>query len=198
MVRLNDVNTCACLTHVKTTVDGRPKIVDLIDTSGSGDVDTSTVRKALCNGIGPLEIVGLTGRTLKIPEQWRNPTGEWHVGMKAGFELFPVAVRGRLQVSEGLRRQRRLTIPTQCSRLLTSSIVCYDAKKKFIRKCVVMQCYFMWLNCISILRWVKTDMMCPMQCFEWCRYGASLCAGKSHHLLQSEQSYDTQNSPERI
>ena len=72
--------------------------MDFIDTSGSGDVDTSTVRKARDNGGEPLEIIGLTGRTLKIPVQWRNPTGEWHVGVKAGFELFPVAVRGRLQV----------------------------------------------------------------------------------------------------
>lgn len=66
-------------------------------------MDTSTVRKTRGSGGEPLplEIVGLTGRTLKIPGQWRNPTGEWHVGMKAGFELFPVAVRGRLQVGWG-------------------------------------------------------------------------------------------------
>lgn len=43
------------------TSDGQPKIIGLYDCTGAGDIDTSTVVKAV-NG----EIKGLSGRTLKV------------------------------------------------------------------------------------------------------------------------------------
>ena len=76
---------------------GKRKILDLIDTTGSGDVDTSTVRSTEDNE--DRQILGLSGRTLYIPDHWVNPTGKWHVGIKAAFQLFPSAVKTRLQVT---------------------------------------------------------------------------------------------------
>ena len=70
--------------------------MDLIDTTGSGDVDTSTVRTTESGE--NRQILGLSGRTLCIPDHWVNPTGKWHVGIKAAFDLFPSAVRTRMQV----------------------------------------------------------------------------------------------------
>ena len=46
---------------MKETPDGRRKIVDLIDASGSGDVDTSTVCEAVDGCLN-----GVTGRKLQV------------------------------------------------------------------------------------------------------------------------------------
>lgn len=43
-------------------------------------------------------IKGKSGRLLTIPDDWENPSGEWHIGIKAAFELFPGTLRSRLQV----------------------------------------------------------------------------------------------------
>ena len=43
-------------------------------------------------------IKGKSGRLLSIPDDWENPSGEWHIGVKAAFELFPGSLRSRLQV----------------------------------------------------------------------------------------------------
>ena len=70
---------------LQVTTDGKPKIIDVIDASGSGDVDTTT--KAAINDDGT--ITGLTGRTLRPDTSWTNPTGEFRLGVKAAFDLFP-------------------------------------------------------------------------------------------------------------
>lgn len=69
---------------LQTTSDGRPKVIDLVECTGSGDVDMSTVRKAEA---GATSIEGLCGRTLKLNADWSNPTGQWRVGRKAAFEV---------------------------------------------------------------------------------------------------------------
>lgn len=79
---------------LQVTSDGKPKIVDMMDASGAGDVDTSKVVEAQ-DGC----IVGLSGRKLKIPESWSNPSGQYHVGLKCAYELYPKCLRERLQKS---------------------------------------------------------------------------------------------------
>ena len=84
------------LFYHQVTTSGERKLVDLVDTTGSGDVDTSTVCKTTSEGAR--EIVGLSGRRLTIPDHWSNPSGEWNVGVKAAFELFPSRPKSRVQV----------------------------------------------------------------------------------------------------
>lgn len=55
---------CPTLPMAQVCPDGRPKVVDIVDCTGSGDVDTSTVIKggAVGNVEGIHEIKGLSGR----------------------------------------------------------------------------------------------------------------------------------------
>ena len=47
------------------------QIIDIVDGTGSGDVDTSIVVEAKKDGI----IAGLYGDDLKLNSAWKNPTG---------------------------------------------------------------------------------------------------------------------------
>ncbi|KAL2642830.1 hypothetical protein R1flu_010417 [Riccia fluitans] len=69
---------------LETTSDGRPKIIDVVDCTGSGDIDTSSVVKADNDGY----ISGASGARLQINKSWKNPSGDWHVGYKFAFGLF--------------------------------------------------------------------------------------------------------------
>ncbi|XLS59732.1 hypothetical protein HN51_009487 [Arachis hypogaea] len=78
---------------LQVTSDGKPKILDVIDCSGSGDVDTSKVVKADADGC----ISGASGASLIINTSWKNPSGEWHIGYKFVYELFTEELTSRLK-----------------------------------------------------------------------------------------------------
>ncbi|KAL3696139.1 hypothetical protein R1sor_010215 [Riccia sorocarpa] len=69
---------------LETTSDGKPKIIDVVDCTGSGDINTSTIAKADADGY----ITGASGARLQINKSWKNPSGDWHVGCKFAFGLF--------------------------------------------------------------------------------------------------------------
>jgi len=91
---------------LQTTPDGRPKIVDVIDATGSGDVLLSKEQKAKD---GVLE--GLTGRKLRIGKNWHNPKGTYRLGIKAGYDLFPSSLVRRLKTQrrEKFQKAQRAT-----------------------------------------------------------------------------------------
>ncbi|CAG8455950.1 13834_t:CDS:10 [Funneliformis caledonium] len=84
---------------LQKTTEGKQKIIDIIDCTGSGDVVTKTIMKP-CVKKDSKEtlstIQGLSGRTLIIDPTWDNPSGEFHVGVKKAHELFPQKLISRL------------------------------------------------------------------------------------------------------
>ncbi|QGJ72307.1 Hypothetical protein PBC10988_40250 [Planctomycetales bacterium 10988] len=78
--------------HLQKTIDGRPKIIDLIDATGSGDV-----RLQRLSIDSKEEIIGLTGRALKLPLDRLLKSPQVFQGMKRGWDLFPDGAIARLK-----------------------------------------------------------------------------------------------------
>ncbi|RZF39809.1 hypothetical protein LSTR_LSTR000457 [Laodelphax striatellus] len=77
---------------LQVTSDGKPKVIGRYDCSGAGAVDISTVVQ-VADGC----IKGLSGRNLKIPESWTNPSGKYHIGLKNGYELYPKSLKDKVE-----------------------------------------------------------------------------------------------------
>ncbi|KAJ7534844.1 hypothetical protein O6H91_12G006500 [Diphasiastrum complanatum] len=78
---------------LQLTSDGSPKILDILDCTGSGDIDTSGVVKEDEDGY----IVGASGARLQINKAWKNPSKEWRVGCKFVYELFTESLTSRVK-----------------------------------------------------------------------------------------------------
>ncbi|CAH0476169.1 unnamed protein product [Peronospora belbahrii] len=78
---------------LQTTPDGRPKVIDIIDATGAGDINTSTILEAKD---GQLTLA--TGRVLKLNTKWKpSRDGKYHVGSVVGFHIFPHSLVTRLK-----------------------------------------------------------------------------------------------------
>ncbi|KAJ2723445.1 hypothetical protein GGI07_002647 [Coemansia sp. Benny D115] len=76
---------------LQVTSDGKRKVIDYIDCTGTGDVQLNPPQK--CDETKPLELQGLSGRTLRLNPKWSNPTGEWRLGSKLLYSIFTEDVR---------------------------------------------------------------------------------------------------------
>ncbi|KAL7749119.1 hypothetical protein RI367_005524 [Sorochytrium milnesiophthora] len=93
------------------TTDGKPKIVDIVDCTGSGDVSMSAAVKSKltkddATGENVQIVNGLSGRRLVLNPEWKNPSGEYRLGVKRAFELFPGPVLSRVKE---LRKEKFMT-----------------------------------------------------------------------------------------
>lgn len=97
IVAILDTGVDPAAAGMQVCPDGRPKVVDLIEATGSGDVDTRTVAKPSGGfGTAGVEIVGLSGRTLRLNAAWSNPSGAWRIGAKRAFDVFAGPLKSRV------------------------------------------------------------------------------------------------------
>lgn len=65
-----------------------------------GDVTTTKIVKAVeeQRGNDKVSVIqGQSGRSLIIDPAWKNPSGEYRVGVKRAYELFPTELVARLK-----------------------------------------------------------------------------------------------------
>ncbi|MDG1892395.1 MAG: S8 family serine peptidase [Verrucomicrobiota bacterium] len=78
---------------LKSTSLGSPKLIDILDATGSGDVDTSTIVQPSTTGT----ITGLGGKNLTLSPHWLEPGRQFHLGIVRGFDLFTEDIRQQYQ-----------------------------------------------------------------------------------------------------
>jgi len=115
---------------LQTTTEGKPKIIDIVDCSGSGDCDTSTFRTAE-NGT----LKGLSGRILNIGN-WANVAGnKYRVGLKHGYDLYPGDLKGRMKSKrEKVYVDKQREKKNELFKLLSNAELGADEKKELERQ----------------------------------------------------------------
>ena len=78
---------------LEQTSEGKRKVIDIIDCTGSGDVKLGDLIDANSDGT----ITSFGGRIIKINPNWTNPTGKYRVGAKNAFELYPRGLTSRVK-----------------------------------------------------------------------------------------------------
>ena len=106
VVAIFDTGVDPGVVGLQTTPDGRPKVIDIVDATGSGDVDMSKV-------VTPEDgqVTGLSGRVLTLDPKWKLSDSEVRIGMKAGYELYPHELVDRVKEhrqKEFMQKQRQL------------------------------------------------------------------------------------------
>ncbi|MCA9163621.1 MAG: S8 family serine peptidase, partial [Planctomycetales bacterium] len=103
---------------LQRTSDGRPKIVDMIDATGSGDVQLSA---AQADEDG--QLTGRTGRKLTLPDGWLDPDRPIRVGLKRAYDFFPGRLIARMKRE---RREAFDQLHTEIERELRTSIAAWE------------------------------------------------------------------------
>lgn len=99
-----------------------------------GDVDTSKkVKPTVEDGVSTIE--GLSGRKLILDSSWNNPSGEYRVGVKRAYELFPTELKNRVKSVSTLFHYST-SLFSHIILLGTSSKLCQEASSTFERSSV--------------------------------------------------------------
>ena len=99
MIAVFDSGVDPAAAGLSVTSSGSPKVLDVIDCTGSGDVKMGALPaeriSVLANGA--VRLVGDRGRVLMTNPTWRNPTNAWRYASKRLFDLMPGRLEKRLK-----------------------------------------------------------------------------------------------------
>ena len=96
LIAIFDTGTDIHAPGLLTTTEGKPKLIEAVDCSGSGDVDVSSRVTATDGG----EVQLQSGRKVRgLPAKG----GEYYVGLKRAYELFPEPLVNRLKKARKLK-----------------------------------------------------------------------------------------------
>ncbi|PIA13222.1 subtilisin-like protein, partial [Coemansia reversa NRRL 1564] len=103
---------------LQMTSDGKRKVIDYIDCSGSGDVALGKPQK--CSG-DTLELRAGSGRMLRLNPSWTNPSGEWRLGTRRLYEVAPPVAK------MNILEEREAQFRKDAQRLVDSVNACKDS-----------------------------------------------------------------------
>jgi tripeptidyl-peptidase II len=106
VIAIFDTGVDPAAAGLQVTSTGERKVLDILDASGSGDVDTTQRARVAEDGTLP----GLSGRPLVLPADLADPEREFRLGLKAARDLFPRSAMQRLQSHEAERRRAELSL----------------------------------------------------------------------------------------
>lgn len=107
---------------LQLTTQGEKKIIDIVDCTGSGDVDMTTIRDLDEDGC----VEGIYGNKMKVSPEWKNPNKKWHVGSKRLYELYPEGLRQRM------KKERKVMLEEYHNALLNkASMDLYEFNERF-------------------------------------------------------------------
>lgn len=104
VIAVFDTGVDPAASGLQLTSTGERKLVDVIDATGSGDVDTSHLADVDKDG----KLEGLTGRKLTLPAKLKNPSKKFHLGMKRASDLFTIGVNRRIARLRAEKWEREL------------------------------------------------------------------------------------------
>eukprot|EP00485_Elphidium_margaritaceum_P018740 CAMPEP_0202729586 /NCGR_PEP_ID=MMETSP1385-20130828/186208_1 /ASSEMBLY_ACC=CAM_ASM_000861 /TAXON_ID=933848 /ORGANISM="Elphidium margaritaceum" /LENGTH=1403 /DNA_ID=CAMNT_0049395853 /DNA_START=43 /DNA_END=4254 /DNA_ORIENTATION=+ len=119
---------------LQLTSDGRPKYLDVIDSTGSGDVDTSTqVTVASVVDNQNILISPITNNRLRLKQEWiaDNKNAYFNVGAIRAYHFFPKPLRNRIekQRNEKFGHKLAASLATLQRDIAAKTAVLQNAKK---------------------------------------------------------------------
>jgi hypothetical protein len=92
-----DTATIAKANTAKDSSSSSSTVTGATTTDATAAESTATDTAVTELTVTGLTVTGLTGRTLQLNPAWENASGEWRLGIKRAYELYPKDLRSRVQ-----------------------------------------------------------------------------------------------------